>query len=498
MHTPQRKTNPATIESDQDSETEVFLSPRGKTDPETPYKPFMTGSEKTITSTPQRLPDSPFPRSLSPKPYKNPGTPYRKVDPPHRDPSSDPLAQTSPPASEIRRDSFKSTESESEGEKTPTAEPKESPRHKPAPVLAPFGPESGAKAKAPEKWPVKPDPSRVKGPSAKPRSTPSPTGSPRGTPTGTPPKTPPKSPPKTPPPPPTIPTAPPTDPAAMGTVDEIKEALIESNRVANMPIPQFYGKKGEKPEDHIMKVEDYFQNYKITDQKKMCDRFRDTCCGKAHTWLSTLTTYPNIFDPEAAPDEEAKAKTMKNIFLACWQLKGRTPQALYMEWQNLKFDPAKDDIEDFCNDVKNLANRLGYPEEAQVMAIKSNIPPVLVTQVINITTFREIRDTLITLVENPVIKRVLMTEGTGEKGLAPFNMSHAQWRPENDAGMDAGMDSGITSVSSSHGAENSRRTPKSLGKLMTKIDDLEFRMRKMTTAENRSRDPPYKPQVAPP
>ena len=35
-----------------------------------------------------------------------------------------------------------------------------------------------------------------------------------------------------------------------------------------MPIPQFYGKKGEKPEDHIMKVEDYYQNYNITDQKK--------------------------------------------------------------------------------------------------------------------------------------------------------------------------------------------------------------------------------------
>ena len=43
-----------------------------------------------------------------------------------------------------------------------------------------------------------------------------------------------------------------------------------------------------------------------------------------------------------------------------------------MEWQNLKFDLAKDDIEDFCNDVKNLANRLGYPEDAQVMAINAN------------------------------------------------------------------------------------------------------------------------------
>ena len=124
---------------------------------------------------------------------------------------------------------------------------------------------------------------------------------------------------------------------------------------------------------------------------------------------------------------------MKSMFLARWQLKGRTPQTLYMEWQNLKFDPTKDDIEDFCNDVKNLANRLGYPEDAQVMAIKAMLPPVLVTQVINVKMFKEIRDTLIMLVENPVIKRVLLTEGTGEKGLAPF--SQMQWQPENDVGM---------------------------------------------------------------
>ena len=97
------------------------------------------------------------------------------------------------------------------------------------------------------------------------------------------------------------------------------------------------------------------------------------------------------------------------------------PQALYMEWQNLKFDPANDDIEDLCIDVRNLANRQGYPEDALVMTIKANIPPVLVTQVINWMMFREIRDILITLVENPVIKRVLLNERTGEKGLDPFS-----------------------------------------------------------------------------
>ena len=277
-------------------------------------------------------------------------------------------------------------------------------------------------------------------------------------------------------------------PVAMGTVEEIKNALIESNRVAAMPIPQFYGKKGEKPEDHIMKVEDYFQNYNIRDEAQKCNRFRDTCCGKARTWLSTLTEYPTIFDPEAAPDEAAKAKTMKSMFLARWQLKGRTPQTLYMEWQNLKFDPAKDDIEDFCNDVKNLANRLGYPEDAQVMAIKATLPPVLVTQVINVKTFKEIRDTLITLVENPVIKRVLITEGTGEKGLAPF--SQMQWQPENDVGMSDAETRQIR--------EEGRKTPKSLGKIINKIDSLEMKMCKMSISDEKGKEPPYKPQVAPP
>ena len=49
------------------------------------------------------------------------------------------------------------------------------------------------------------------------------------------------------------------------------------------------------------KVEDYFQNYNITNQEQKCNRFRDTC-GEASTWLSTLTEFPKVFDPEAAPD----------------------------------------------------------------------------------------------------------------------------------------------------------------------------------------------------
>ena len=118
--------------------------------------------------------------------------------------------------------------------------------------------------KMPEKLPIRPAPASpvqvVKPPAIAPVVR-SPTGSPL--------RTPPASPPS--------PVSPPIVPVAMSTVEEIKNALIESNRVAAMPIPQLYGKKGEKPKDHLMKVEDYFQNYNITNQEQKCFRFRDTC-----------------------------------------------------------------------------------------------------------------------------------------------------------------------------------------------------------------------------
>ena len=173
-------------------------------------------------------------------------------------------------------------------------------------------------------------------------------------------------------------------------------------------------------------------------------------------------------------------------------IKRQNPVALYMQWQNLEFDPAKDDIEDFCNDVKNLAKQTRVSRGCTSDGHKVNIPPVLVTQVINVTTFKEIRDTLTTLVKNPVMKRFLMTDGMGEKGLASFNMFQVHWQPKNDTGM---CDSGIGSM---HGDEGSRRTPKSIGKIMNNINDLEFRMCKMSTSDNQSHEAPYKPQVAPP
>ena len=61
----------------------------------------------------------------------------------------------------------------------------------------------------------------------------------------------------------------------------------------SIPLPQFHGKKGEKPEEHCLKVEDYFKDLKITTDANKVAKFKATLCGKARQWLAELR-------PEAA------------------------------------------------------------------------------------------------------------------------------------------------------------------------------------------------------
>ena len=49
-------------------------------------------------------------------------------------------------------------------------------------------------------------------------------------------------------------------------------------------------------------------------------------------------------------------------------------EAAYNAWGILTFDPNKDDIEQFVLKVEELAKKLGYNEDAQVMAVKSVLP----------------------------------------------------------------------------------------------------------------------------
>ena len=65
---------------------------------------------------------------------------------------------------------------------------------------------------------------------------------------------------------------------------------------------------------------------------------------------------------------------MKYLFLARFAKEGRTLEAAYNAWSTLTFDPNKDDIEQFVSKVEDLAKKLGYNEDAQVMAVRSILP----------------------------------------------------------------------------------------------------------------------------
>ena len=153
-------------------------------------------------------------------------------------------------------------------------------------------------------------------------------------------------------------------------IDTLTKTLKNINQSPTIPFPVFKGKKGEDPEDHILKVEDYFGVHQITEQKDKIDRFKDTLFETARKWVQTLN-YTEVtkfdYDPANAND---KIASMKYLFLTRFAKEGRTLEAAYSAWGALTFDPNKDDIEQFILKVEELAKKLGYNEDAQVMAVK--------------------------------------------------------------------------------------------------------------------------------
>ena len=81
-----------------------------------------------------------------------------------------------------------------------------------------------------------------------------------------------------------------TEPIMTATTKELIDTLTKTlkniNQSPTVPLPVFKSKKGEDPEDHILKVEDYFGVHQITEQGDKINRFKDTlfetarnCCG---------------------------------------------------------------------------------------------------------------------------------------------------------------------------------------------------------------------------
>ena len=106
----------------------------------------------------------------------------------------------------------------------------------------------------------------------------------------------------------------------MGTVKELAEALIDKlkdiGRHPTIPLPQFRGKKGEDPNDHCMKVEDYFSIFKIEPDEDQKKRFLETLFEKARRWASTIDIDKlDGYNYENTYTKEQKKKSFKWQFL---------------------------------------------------------------------------------------------------------------------------------------------------------------------------------------
>ena len=266
----------------------------------------------------------------------------------------------------------------------------------------------------------------------------------------------------------------------MTTVKELADALTDKlkdiGRHPTIPLPQFKGKKGEDPNDHCMKVEDYFAMFNITSDEDQKRRFLETFAEKARCWASmiNLDELKSYRYDEKEPKEE-KEKTFKWLFIKRFAKEGRMTHAAFEAWKNLKFDPAKDDVEEFMTTIKNLASTLAFNEEAQVMAIKSNMPKDIYGLCMQYQKLDELKKFLIVLFENPRMKSA-MPSITAEVETSAFSIGEF-------------VNNDVVSATSDD-----------IGKLKNEISALRFKVRRMMPSDSRNRPnpKPWKPEVTPP
>ena len=266
----------------------------------------------------------------------------------------------------------------------------------------------------------------------------------------------------------------------MTTVKELADALTDKlkdiGRHPTIPLPQFKGKKGEDPNDHCMKVEDYFAMFNITSDEDQKRRFLETLAEKPRRWASTinLDELKSYRYDEKEPKEE-KEKTFKWLFIKRFAKEGRTTHVAFEAWKNLKFDPAKDDVEEFMTTIKNLASTLAFNEEAQVMAIKSNMPRDIYGLCMQYQKLDELKKFLIELFENPRMKSA-MPSITAEVETSAFSIGEF-------------VNNDVVSATSDD-----------IGKLKNEISALQFKVRRMLPSDSRNKPnpKPWKPEVTPP
>ena len=257
-------------------------------------------------------------------------------------------------------------------------------------------------------------------------------------------------------------------------VDTLTKMLREINQSPAVPLPIFKGKKGEDPEDHILKVEDYFTLHSIEDASKKIKQFKTTLCEVARKWVDTLDF--KIVTKWELKKPRDKHAALKQLFLQRFAKEGRTLESAFDPWKTLSFDPAKEDIEQFIAKVRNLARKLGYNKDAQLMAVKNVLPRDVYGICMTQNDLGELEKFLVQLFSNPKMREAV--PGPAVVSSEPGVFSIGQH-----------VDNRVVGVTSAE-----------LDKIRHDMNSMQVRFNNMSATDTRDKLPkkPWKPEVTPP
>ena len=256
-------------------------------------------------------------------------------------------------------------------------------------------------------------------------------------------------------------------------VDTLTKMLREINQSPAVPLPIFKGKKGEDPEDHILKVEDYFTLHSIEDASEKIKRFKTTLCEVARKWVDTLDF--KIVTKWESKKPRDKHAALKQLFLQRFAKEGRTLESAYNAWKTLSFDPAKEDIKQFIAKVRNLARKLGYNKDAQLMAVKNVLPRDVYGICTTQNDLGELEKFLVQLFSNPKMREAV--PGPAVVSSEPGVFSIGQH-----------MDNRVVGATSAE-----------LDKIRHDMNSMQVRFNNMSATDTRDKLPkkPWKPEVTP-
>ena len=222
-----------------------------------------------------------------------------------------------------------------------------------------------------------------------------------------------------------------------------------------------------------MKVEDYFEIHEIKDKDKI-KRFKDTLFETARKWVQTLNYTEVIkfgYNPKVEDDKKA---SMKYLFLARFAKEGRTLEASHSTWSTLTFDPNKDNMEQFVSKVEDLAKKLGYSDDAQVIAVKNVFPKDVYGICMTSKTLKELKSFLIKLFSNPKMREAVPGSSSVPSNPSVFSIGqHMENNVVNPTAVD-------------------------IGKIQQDMNAMQVRFNKISTTDPRNRsNKPWKPEVTP-